>query len=262
MARQLLITSDDMGMCHAVNTGITRAMTEGFVASSNFLAPAPWFAEGVELATEHGLEMGVHLCLTCDWDRLKWGPVTANPRLKNPDGSLPSLHTGLEALGATDDDLYDELKAQVRLVKKLYGEPTHVETHMAGGHWNGGIYDRVQKVVLAVANEFGLAYTYERDPQTKKLRYFNAEECQSGFTPEQVFGILAKWTEPGRYHLFGHAAEDTPELHAICSADHPSRKWAAQVRITDLAFYLDRANIQKINELGFELIKVSALKQA
>ena len=95
MQKQLLITSDDMGMCHAVNTGIVRAMTEGFVASSNFLAPAPWFHEAVDLALEHKLEMGVHLCLTCDWDRLKWGPITANPRLCVEDGRLPALHSAI-----------------------------------------------------------------------------------------------------------------------------------------------------------------------
>jgi predicted glycoside hydrolase/deacetylase ChbG (UPF0249 family) len=256
MQKQLLLTSDDMGMCHAVNTGIVRAMKEGIVTSSNFLAPTPWFREAVELALENKLEIGVHLCLTCDWDRLKWGPLTANPRLKTADGSLPSLHTGLEALGATDEDIYGELKAQIGLVKKLYGEPSHVETHMIGGEWRGGIYDRVQKVVKALCAEFGLLYTYERDQATGKLRHFNAEDCQSGCTPGQIFGILEKWTEPGRYHLF----EDTPELWSICSESHPSRKWAGEVRVPDLAFYLDRGNIQKINALGFELIKVSALK--
>jgi predicted glycoside hydrolase/deacetylase ChbG (UPF0249 family) len=260
MNKQLLITSDDFGMCHAVNAGIVRGMTQGMVASSNFLAPTPWFSEAVALAKEHRLEVGVHLCLTCDWDRLKWGPITSNPRLREADGSFPSLHVGLEKLGATDDDIYDELKAQVKLVKAAYGEPSHLDTHMIGGQWRGGIYDRVQKVIQRIAGEFGLVYTYECDPVTQKLKHFVAEDCQTQFSTEQIFEILGRWTGVGRYHMFGHAAEDTPELHSVCSPNHPARAWTGDCRVRDLAFYLNRENVERIKSMGFELIKVSALK--
>lgn len=260
MQKQLLLTSDDFGMCHSVNLGITQAMTEGICKSTNFLAPTPWFNEAVSLAKEHKLDVGVHLCLTCDWDRLKWAPLTSNPRLRTEDGSLPSLHTGLEALGATDDDLYDELKAQVLLVKKAYGAPSHLDSHMAGGQWSGGIYDRVQKVIARLASEFKLTYTYARDPETKVLRHFRAEDCSSAADWEHAFTILGGWTAPGRYHLFGHAAVDSDELDAICSPEHPSRIWARTVRVQDLKFYLDKTSRTRIEELGFELISVAQLQ--
>ena len=47
--KKLLLTTDDFGMCHAVNAGIVEAMTRGMAASTNFLAPAPWFHEAVAL---------------------------------------------------------------------------------------------------------------------------------------------------------------------------------------------------------------------
>jgi predicted glycoside hydrolase/deacetylase ChbG (UPF0249 family) len=256
MKKQLLLTSDDFGMSHAVNTGIVKAMTQGLVASTNFLTPSPWFSEAVSLAKEHKLEVGVHLCLTCDWDRLKWRPLTTNPRLREKDGCLPALHTGLERLGATDEDMYEELKAQVQLVKSVYGEPTHFDTHMAGGRWNGGIYDRIQKVIIALAREFKVPYTYECDKESGKHTHFADEECMSGHNPLE---ILSKWTEPGRYHLYGHAAEDTPELWAMCSETHPSRVWAGEVRVKDLAFYTDPSNRKRIEDLGFQLIRVADL---
>jgi predicted glycoside hydrolase/deacetylase ChbG (UPF0249 family) len=252
--KTLLATSDDLGMCHAINEGIVLGMTKGWIKSSNFLAPTPWFNEAVELGKRHKLALGVHLNLTCDWDRLKWGPLTANPRLRTADGSLPSLHTGLEALGATDDDLYDELKAQILLVKKAYGEPTHLDTHMAGGHWNGGVYDRLQKVVLRLSGEFKLPYSYQRDPQTKQLKHFVEEDCQSGWTREAFLKKLDGWQAPGAYHLFGHAAVDTPELHAICSESHPSRHWAADWRIKDLALYMDQSLEKAMEDKGFKLV--------
>ena len=50
MARRLLVTTDDFGMCHAINAGTVRAMRDGIAASSNFLVPCPWFNEALGLA--------------------------------------------------------------------------------------------------------------------------------------------------------------------------------------------------------------------
>jgi predicted glycoside hydrolase/deacetylase ChbG (UPF0249 family) len=260
--KRILLTTDDFGMSHAVNSGIQRSLTQGFAKSTNFLAPTPWFREAVDMAKEHSLEVGVHLCLTCDWDRLKWGPLSPNPRLREADGSFPALHTGLEALGATDADMYEELKAQIQLVASSYGRPSHLDTHMAGGMYRGGIYDRLQRVITALAREFKLPYTYERRPDSNELVHFKAEACQSPLSRDEVFGILQGWDEPGTYHLFGHAAEDQPELWSMCSASHPARPWAGEWRVKDLAFYLDPRNLERIRDLGFELIRVSALGQA
>jgi predicted glycoside hydrolase/deacetylase ChbG (UPF0249 family) len=252
VSKRLLATSDDFGMCQAVNEGIVLAMTQGWCRSTNYLAPAPWFREAVDLARRHRLEVGVHLCLTCDWDRLTWGPLTGNPRLRTAEGSLPALHAGLEALGATDEDFYDELKAQIALVRRLHGEPTHVETHMIGGRWTGGVVDRVLKVVVALARQEGLAYTYERGADGA-LRHFRAERCQSGWSREELLRRLDAWTEDGDYHLFGHAAVASGELAGICSPGHPSREWAADLRIKDLALYLDESLPAAMAQRGFEL---------
>lgn len=257
--KRLLLTTDDFGMCHAVNEGIVLAMTQGIAASTNFLAPAPWFHEAVALAKEHRLAVGVHLCLGSDWDRMGWGPLTANPRLIGPDGRLPQRPEMLEAMGATDSDLYNELAAQVKLVQKLYGQPTHMETHMLGGAWRGGFLDRVQGVLAKVSRDFGLAYTYERDRTTGALKHFVDEDCQSGWGREEFLAKLAVWTKPGVYHLFGHAAVASPELDALCSPTFPARHWAAEVRVKDLALYRDPSLRKDIEKLGFTLV---SLKEA
>ncbi|MES2202348.1 MAG: ChbG/HpnK family deacetylase [candidate division FCPU426 bacterium] len=259
MQKQLLLTSDDFGMCHSVNTGIVRAMTEGMVRSTNFLAPAPWFYEAAELAKKRKLQVGVHLCLTCDWDRLKWGPITAGKSLRNEHGHFYATHAALEP-HAKDDEMFDELRAQILRVKAVYGEPSHLDTHMIGGEGdNGGIRSRTQAIVKQLSREFGLAYTYERDA-SGRLIHFNAEECQSLMDSAGIFKILESWTEPGRYHLYGHAAEDSAELEAICTPQHPSRVWAQECRVRDLAFYLNPSNLAHIKSLGFELMTVDALK--
>jgi predicted glycoside hydrolase/deacetylase ChbG (UPF0249 family) len=254
--KKLLLTTDDFGMCHAVNVGVVEAMTKGLAASTNFLAPAPWFHEAVALAKEHRLPVGVHLCLGSDWDRMGWGPLTGNPRLMGGDGRFPQRPESLEQAGATDADVYDELAAQIRLVQRCYGEPTHVETHMLGGAWRGGFADRLQGVVLKVAQDFKLAYTYERERSTNRLRHFADEACHSGWSREAFLQRLAAWTEPGSYHLFGHAAAASPELGALCSPDHPAFKWAAELRLMDQALYLDPRLRKDIENLGFTLVPV------
>ncbi len=246
-------------MCHAVNEGIVRGMTQGLIASSNFLAPAPWFHEAVALAKEHRLPIGVHLCLGSDWDRMGWGPLTGNARLMGPDGRLPRRPEELEAMGATDSDLYNELVAQVKLVQKAYGQPTHMETHMLGGEWRGGFIDRVQAVLSKVSRDFGLTYTYERDRTTGALKHFVDDACQSGWSREELLAKLSGWTKPGAYHLFGHAAVASPELDALCSPDFPARRWAAEVRVKDLALYMDTSLRKDIEKLGFTLV---TLKEA
>jgi hypothetical protein len=251
--KRLLVTSDDFGMAHAVNLGITRALAEGFVASTNFLAPAPWFREAVEIAKAQKLDVGVHLCLGADWDRLTWAPVSGNPRLMSEPGRMAVRPEHLEALGATDEDIYEELKAQILLVRRLYGEPTHLDSHMIGGRVQAGILERIQKVIAALAAEFRLAYTYERD-RDGKLRHFVAEDCMTLMPLEELFRRLEAWKEPGNYHLFGHAAVESPELSSMCSPGHPARAWAAESRVEDLRRFTDLGLLARIESQGFQLV--------
>lgn len=255
-AKRLFTTTDDLGMAHAVNEGIFQALRQGWAQASNFIVPAPWFREAVKWGRGAGLDLGVHLCTTSDWDHLTWGPLTGNPRLMTEAGALPARHEGLLESGATDADLYDEMKAQILLVKKLYGEPSHLDCHMAGGQWRGGIYDRLQAVIERLSGEFKLPYTYARDRQSGQLRHFVAEDCQSGWTREQLLAKLDQWTEPGTYHLFGHAAVDSAELDAMCSAEHPSRVWARDVRVMDLKLYFDADLKAEFETRGFKLVNL------
>jgi hypothetical protein len=54
--------------------------------------------------------------------------------------------------------------------------------------------------------------------------------------------------------LIGHAAEPSPELHALCSLECPGRPWAAAYRNADIAFFTDRTVQTRLDALGFELI--------
>lgn len=256
MQKRLLVTSDDFGMCHAVNAGTVRAMQHGIVRSSNFLVPCPWFSEALLLAQRHVLPVGVHLCVTCDWDHLRWGPLTRAPGLSDEQGYLFGAYAPLLERGS-DDEISHEYLAQIARVRSLGFEPTHLDSHMLPSSDQGAGALRVKALIAEVAQQSGLRYLYETNP-AGRLRYFDSELEISGESWHVVWQRLEALA-PGTHHLIGHAAEPSPELEALCSPAHPSRYWAAPVRCADLAFFTSPSTAERLYDLGIELITVADL---
>ncbi|HVJ17118.1 MAG TPA: ChbG/HpnK family deacetylase [Polyangiaceae bacterium] len=252
MTKRLLITSDDFGMCHAVNEGIARAMTEGVVRSTNFLVPCPWFPEALELARRHRLPCGIHLCLTCDWDHLKWRPLTHAPSLCDASGHFLASYAELEQR-ARDEEMLAELSAQVEAVLRLGFTPTHADSHMFGTFSTGPFAERVRHVHEEVCRRHGLGYTYA--VTDSKPRHFKTELVQSGLSVPELWRELESLGD-GTHHLIGHAAVPSPELEAMCSPGHHARVWAAAYRTSDFAWYTHPDTARRLAALGFELIGV------
>ncbi len=89
-AIRLIVRGDDFGYTHASNEAMVRAFASGFMTSASLLVPAPWFAEAAALARDRpDWSLGVHLTITSEWNRLRWGPLAAArevPTLLAPDG--------------------------------------------------------------------------------------------------------------------------------------------------------------------------------
>jgi hypothetical protein len=258
MSKYLLITADDFGMCHSINRGIVRAMTEGVVSSTNLLVPCPWFHEALSLAKRHQLPAGVHLCLTCDWDHLKWGPLTRAESLVDERGHFFGSYAEL-GRQAKEADIYAELKAQIERVKGLGRAPTHLDNHMLGTFEGSDIAELVRTMTLRLCSEYDLIYTYHI--QGDRLVHFMREIVLSSRPHADTFKMLETCTEPGAYHLIGHAAEASSELEAMCSVGWHSRSWAASWRVADQEFFTHPNTVQKINDLGFEIIGVRKLQE-
>jgi len=258
MSKYLLVTADDFGMCHSVNAGILRAISQGIVRSTNFMVPCPWFPHAMHLAKAHRLLVGVHLCVTCDWDRFKWGPITRAESLRDDQGYFLPNHDAV-AKQAKESDIHEELLAQIKRVKSMGYEPTHLDTHMMGSWFHNDYYDMYKAIVRKLGDQFGLIYTYET-VSGGALRHFTAEYEISSHSREEIVEKLRSWTEPGLYHLIGHAAEATAELDAVASPEHPSRAWALPIRQQDTAFFVDKEVREIIGSLGFQQVTVPEIK--
>jgi chitin disaccharide deacetylase len=125
---QLVVQGDDLGMCRAVNEGIALAATEGVLTQTSVMAPTPWFAEGAGTARRLGLVTGLHTTLTCEWDHLRWSPLTPGPSLREPDGTF---HRTLAGAGTSDPaDAIAEAHAQADRAEALGLELSYVDPHM------------------------------------------------------------------------------------------------------------------------------------
>ncbi|MFI5155518.1 MAG: ChbG/HpnK family deacetylase, partial [Chitinophagales bacterium] len=84
---RLIVRGDDMGYAHSGNEAIIKCSKEGIEQSIEVIVPSPWFPEAVKMLNENpGIDVGVHLALTSEWDNEKWRPVSNCTSLKDADG--------------------------------------------------------------------------------------------------------------------------------------------------------------------------------
>ena len=158
----LLIRGDDIGSTHAANLGCIRSYREGIVRSVEVMAPCAWFPEAVELLRENpGLDVGVHITLTSEWERIKWRPISHAPSLSDEDGYFyPMIWANenfredrtLRGSDWTLQEIEAEMRAQIELAMKHIPQVTHLSCHMGCSSWNeevGNLYNRL-------AEEYGL----------------------------------------------------------------------------------------------------------
>jgi predicted glycoside hydrolase/deacetylase ChbG (UPF0249 family) len=129
----LILNADDFGMCHDQNEGVIRGLQEGLFSSSTILVTCPWFEEAAAYARNYpNADLGVHLTLTAEWDRYKWGPVLGRD-------AVPSLVDARGYLWQTVAQVYeharlDEAEAELRAqIEKAFAagiDATHLDSHM------------------------------------------------------------------------------------------------------------------------------------
>jgi hypothetical protein len=106
---------------------------EGVATSISVMMPCPWVPELVAgLKETPGIDAGLHLTLTAEWDVYCWGPLIGRdraPGLVDARGCLwPDVASVVEH--ATPDEVEAEIRAQIRRARELGFEPTHLDSHM------------------------------------------------------------------------------------------------------------------------------------
>ncbi|HKK43099.1 MAG TPA: polysaccharide deacetylase family protein, partial [Bacteroidales bacterium] len=157
----LIIHADDMGLCQSVNEACETAFGNNSITSGSIMMPCPW-AYDIALWTKNhpGLDVGIHLTLTAEWDHYKWGGVSSSDQVSSLLDSNGYFYPTVEALGkaAKPEEAAKELRAQIDRAISLGVNPTHIDTHMGSVMATPALV----KIYLSLADEYHLPVLFPR----------------------------------------------------------------------------------------------------
>ncbi len=219
-AIRLIVRTDDMGFSHSGNAALIQCYREGIATSIEVIAPAPWFPEAVRLLAQPanaGVDVGVHLALTSEWDNVKWRPLTACPSLVDADGFFfPMLRPNKNYPGRSVaenqwrlDEVEREFRAQIELVRRHVPRVSHVSAHMGCSGLAPEVAAMSRRVARALAVDIDLD-----DHGVKVMRYAGPKRTAAEKLASFLHALEA--LQPGgTYWFIDHPGLDTPELRAI-----------------------------------------------
>lgn len=145
----VILHVDDAGMHHAANRGVEETLERGVATSFAIMMPCPWVPEIVRYVREHpGVDAGLHLTLTSEWEFYRWGPVagrTVVPGLVDGDGYL-WRSVAQVVPRANADEVEREIRAQVDKAVAMGLKPTHIDSHMGTLFARPEYFERFLKV--------------------------------------------------------------------------------------------------------------------
>jgi len=139
---------DDAGMSHNSNMGAIKAIEDGVATSTSIMMPCPWVPEMSAYVKEHPqVDAGVHLTLTAEWKKYRWGPVAGKPAVPGLVDSEGCLWHGVQDVvaHASPDEVEAEMRAQIDKALAMGIKPTHLDSHM-GTCFHPLFLDRYVKV--------------------------------------------------------------------------------------------------------------------
>lgn len=215
---RLIVRGDDIGSTHAANLACIQSYREGIVRSVELMVPCPWFPEAVRLLNENpGLDVGIHLVLTSEWENLKWRPLTPAPSLVDPDGYFlpmvwpnPELppKSSLKESAWKLAEVEAELRAQIETAIRHLPRISHLSAHMG--------FTSLDPSLAALVKQLAREYRLDTESGSQPLKRFpgwgkarTAEERIAQFV-KHLEGL-----EPGTYLFVEHPGLDVPEMQAI-----------------------------------------------
>ena len=242
---RLIVQGDDFGMCHAVNVGTMQAFREGILTQTSTMAACPWFTEAAVLARESGIPLGVHQTLTCEWDFLRWRPLTDGPSLVGQDGTF--FRTVDEARASvTHADAVRELSAQAAKFASEGITFDYLDVHMG---------QTAPEAYAEVSNAVGKPFIYG---PVESRRFASIETLSDRDAADKKPWLLAHIAglTPGVHLLVTHCAIGGPELAALHAPGTETYRWAEEYRISDQDLVTDPEIRKAIEERGIELVSM------
>ncbi len=215
---RLIIRGDDMGFTHSGNMALMKCYKEGIETSIEILVPSPWFPEAVRLVNQTpGVDVGIHLDLTSEWENIKWRPLSDCPSLKDSGGYFfPMVYPNKNYPGRSlteknwkIEDIEKEFRAQIEMALKYIPRISHFSAHMG--------CTNLSPAVSALVKRLAKEYHIPVDPDmelTGNIGY----DGPSKTTEEKIQSFINRLNklESGKTYIFlDHPGIDNDELRAV-----------------------------------------------
>lgn len=215
---RLLVRGDDMGFSHSGNLALVKCYKEGIEKSIEVLVPSPWFPEAVKLLKQNpGVDIGIHLALTSEWENIKWRPLSDCPSLKDSNGYFfPMLYPNKNYPGKsvsenkwTIADIEKEFRAQIETALRLLPHVSHLSSHMG--------CTSLSAEVTALTKKLALEYKIPVDPDLDHQGSVGFDgPHKTGAEKIQAFLKMLDKLQPGKTYIFiEHPGIDDEELKAV-----------------------------------------------
>lgn len=269
----LIVHADDIGLAQSVNEATLSAFEKGGITSGSIMVPCPWFADFAEhYKSRPGLDVGIHLTLTAEWDVYKWGgvlPSTEIPSLLDENGNF---YASVEEVAEHADPLEVEKEIRAQIDKAIsYGiRPSHIDTHMGsvmakpamiqsylklGKEYNIPVF--VPRMILMVLPE------EERERMNNEFvlvdNYFMMNADDPGLSWAEAYARIITSATPGLNVMIVHLAHDNAEMQAI-AVNHPA--FGSAWRARDLEYVLSQEFRDLLKEQNIQLVTWKEVKEA
>jgi len=259
-APRLLIRGDDMGYTHSGNQALIKCYKDGIEKSIEVLVPSPWFPEAVKLLKQNpGIDVGIHLDLTSEWENIKWRPLSDCPSLRDSSGYFfPMVFPNPNYPGRSItehqwkiEDIEKEFRAQIELALKNIPNISHLSAHM--GCTN--LSPEVRALTIRLAKEYNIPV----DPEWDYKGFIGYDgPSKTSWDKIKSFIIMLGKLEPGKTYIFlDHPGLCNDELKAVYHIGYED-VCADRQGVTDL-FTSDRVKAF-IKQKGIQLITYRDLK--
>lgn len=243
---RLLVRSDDMASSRAANKASIDVVKNGISRSVEIMVPCAWFFEAAQLLKENpGIDIGVHLTVTSEWNGVKWGPLTNAPSLMDWYGNFPATTGEWYNKPWKLEEVEAEYRKQIEMAMKEIPTVTHISSHMGAPD----VKPELKELVKKLAKEYNLIYETEG---LTRLPDFGWGKAQTFEEKETAFINMLNKLEPGKTYLFvEHPAYDTDEMkgygHKGMETVARDRNWVTQV-------FTSHKVMKAVRDNGIELI--------
>jgi predicted glycoside hydrolase/deacetylase ChbG (UPF0249 family) len=214
---RLVVRSDDLGAAQAVNEGCLKSFTDGIARTVEVIVPGPWYLDAVRLLKDRpDLDVGLHLCLTSEWENVKWGPLTASPSLADARGHFFPMtrqrqdfppNTGFVDAAPKPEEVERELRAQIETIRKDLPRVSHLTAHMG----TATATPELKAIVRKLSEEFKLPL---EAPGLRPVKGFGGARKSAEQKEADLVAILEN-LGAGTWLIVEHPALDTPESRRL-----------------------------------------------